>query len=65
MHLRPSGHFILLPVVVKSSLLTFLTLLYLLQTIAVGLRKTQDVYTLVVFLNHDVRPSDEETDAVV
>ena len=23
MHLRPSGHFILLPVVVKSSLLTF------------------------------------------
>ena len=65
MHLRPSGHFILLPVVVKSSLLTFLTLLYLLQTIAVGLRKTQDLYTLVVFLNHDVRPSDEETDAVV
>lgn len=65
MHLRPSGHFILLPVVVKSSLLTFLTLLYLLQTIAVGLRKTQDLYTLVVFLNHDVRPSDEERDAVV
>ena len=65
MHLRPSGHFILLPVVVKSSLLTFLTLLYPLQTIAVGLQKTQDLYTLVVFLNHDVRPSDEETDTVV
>ena len=65
MHLRPSGHFILLPVVVKSSLLTFLILLYLLQTIAVGLRKTQDLYTLVVFLNHDVRSSDEETDTVV
>ena len=52
MHLRPSGHFILLPVVVKSPLLTFLTLLYQLQTIAVGLRKTQDLYTLAVFLNH-------------
>lgn len=65
MHLRPSGHFILPPVLVKSSLLTSLTLLYPLETIAVGLRKTQDLYTLVVFLNHEVRPSDEETDTVV